>query len=361
MLYHIFFPLRDIFSPFNLFQYITFRAGGAILTTLIISFIAGPYMIKKLISLNIGQTIRTDGPATHHAKSGTPTMGGVLILVSSVVSTLLWARLDNRFIVWLLIASVWLGVLGFYDDYLKLIKKNHRGVSGKFKLFWQIMLGVFVAVYLYFFPSNADYAMSLNIPYFKDLAINLSYVYFVLIIVVFVGSSNAVNLTDGLDGLAIGNIIIVAFTLAIFAYLIGHFHMANHLRVTHVAGAGEIAVFLIAVVGSGIGFLWYNCHPAEVFMGDTGSLFLGGVMGLSAIFIRQELILAILGGIFVIEALSVMIQVFHYRRSKKRFFKMAPIHHHYELSGISESKVTIRFWIVGIMLAIISIVSLKLR
>jgi phospho-N-acetylmuramoyl-pentapeptide-transferase len=361
MLYHLLLPLRDVFSYFNLFQYITFRAGGAVLTSLILSFALGHFMIKKLKSLKVGQTIRTDGPSTHQVKSGTPTMGGLLILFSTVVSTLLWAKLNNGFIIWLIIASVWLGALGFYDDYLKLSKKNPKGVSGRVKLFWQIMLGLFVAVYLYFFPSATEYATSVSIPYLKDVVVNLSYVYFLFIVVVFVGSSNAVNLTDGLDGLAIGNIVIVALTLSLFAYFAGHAQIAQYLRLMHVVGSGEISIFLAAVVGSGLGFLWYNSHPAEVFMGDTGSLFLGGVLGLSAIFIKQELILAILGGIFVMEALSVMIQVYSYRRSAKRVFKMAPIHHHFELSGLAECKVTIRFWILGIILAIISIASLKLR
>jgi len=361
MLYHIFFHLSDIFTPFNVFQYITFRAGGAVLTSLLICFIAGPYVIRKLTNMKIGQTVRTDGPATHQSKNGTPTMGGILILVSIVISALLWARLDNRFIIWLLIGTLWLGFIGFLDDYLKLSKKDPNGLSARGKLFGQTVFAASIAAYLSFFPSNPDYYTLVNIPFLKSFFVNFSFFYFVFVMVVVVGSSNAVNLTDGLDGLAIGCISIAAFSLALFAYFAGHFQIANYLKIVAVPGAGEISVFLFAVVGAGLGFLWYNSHPAEVFMGDTGSLFLGGVLGMTAVFIKQELILVLLGGVFVAEALSVLIQVSVYKRTKKRIFKMAPLHHHYEMLGLSETKVTIRFWIVGIILAILSFASLKLR
>jgi phospho-N-acetylmuramoyl-pentapeptide-transferase len=361
VLYHIFYRLSDIFTPFNVFQYITFRAGGAILTSLLICLIIGPYIIKELTKFKIKQVIRTNGPKTHLIKSDTPTMGGLLILLSVVISTLLWARLDNRFIIWLLIGTLWLGFLGFCDDYIKLKEKKSDGLSARGKILGQTVFTAMLAIYLSFFPSNPDFTTLVNIPFLKSFFINFSFLYIVFAIIIVVGSSNAVNLTDGLDGLAIGNIIIVAFTLALFAYFAGHFQIANYLKIIPVIGAGEISVFLFAVVGAGLGFLWYNSHPAEIFMGDTGSLFLGGVLGMSAVFIKQELILVLLGGIFVVEALSFLMKVSYYRRKKKRMFRMAPIHHHFEMMGLSETKVTIRFWIVGIILAILSFASLKLR
>jgi phospho-N-acetylmuramoyl-pentapeptide-transferase len=361
VLYYIFYNLSSIFTPFNVFQYITFRAGGAILTSLLFCFIIGPYIIKKLANFKIKQIIRANGPTTHLSKNGTPTMGGLIIILSVITSTCLWARLDNRFIIWLLIGSAWLGFLGFCDDYLKLKKKNSKGLSVKVKLFGQTIFAAALAAYLSFFPSNSEFATSVNIPFFKSFFINFSFLYAIFVIVIIVGSSNAVNLTDGLDGLAIGNITIAAFTLALFAYFASHFQIANYLKIINVSGSGEISVFLFAVVGAGLGFLWYNSHPAEVFMGDTGSLFLGGVLGITSVFIKQELILALLGGVFIAEALSVLIQIFYYKRTGKRIFKMAPLHHHFEMLGLSETKVTIRFWITGIILAILSFASLKLR
>ncbi|MHB9154698.1 MAG: phospho-N-acetylmuramoyl-pentapeptide-transferase [Endomicrobiales bacterium] len=361
MLYHILYPLHSYFSPLNLFQYITFRSAGAILTSLIISFVLGPPMIRYLKRLKIGQTVRTDGPPTHLAKSGTPTMGGLLILVSLVVSTLLWARLDNRFILVALGCTLWLGVLGFWDDFLKLVKKNPKGLAGRKKFIGQSILGLMVAVYLWFNPSNPEFASQINVPYLKDVFINLYAFYIVFVMIVIVGSSNAVNLTDGLDGLAIGNLLIAAVTLGLFAYFSGHIKIAQYLRVVPVPGSGELSVFLAAMVGSGLGFLWFNSYPAQVFMGDTGSLFLGGALGLVAVFIKQELILVIIGGVFVVEALSVILQVYSYRRLGKRVFKMAPLHHHFELSNWAEPKVTIRFWIIGIILALVALASLKLR
>lgn len=357
MFYHIFYTLLDI----NIFQYITFRAGGAILTSLIITFFIAPIIIRNLKKYKIGQTVRDDGPKTHQVKSGTTTMGGIIIIISLLISTLLWARLDNNFILWLIAATMYFGMIGFVDDYLKLVKKNPKGLSARKKMLFQSIFAICVIIYLYFYPTNSQFATSLNIPYLKTTFIEMSFLYFVLIFLVIVGSSNAVNLTDGLDGLAIGNIIIAALTLAVFSYLIGHSHISSYLKVPYVAGAGEISVFLTALFGSGLGFLWYNSYPAEIFMGDTGSLCLGGLLGLSAVFIKQELILFIVGGIFVAEALSVMIQVSVFKRTQKRVFRMAPLHHHFELGGLAETKVTIRFWIVSIILAIIAISSLKLR
>lgn len=361
MFYLLLYPLRDIFSPFNLFQYISFRVGGAILTSLIICIIFGPYFIRQMQRLKVKQTVRSDGPQTHHAKSGTPTMGGLLILIAIVISTVLWARLDNSYVILLLIATIYLGFLGFLDDYLKLVKNNSKGISARGKLLWQTILATAVAFFLMCHPPNPDYAFSINIPYLKEVFVNISYFYILFVIVEIVGSSNAVNLTDGLDGLAIGCIMIVAFSLALFSYFAGHAVVAQYLKIVHVVGAGEISVFLFSIVGASLGFLWFNAHPAQIFMGDTGSLFLGGVLGMSAVFIKQELILILLGGVFVAEALSVLIQVAVYKKTKKRFFKMAPLHHHFELAGLTETKVTVRFWIVGIILAIISFASLKLR
>ncbi len=357
MFYHIFYSLLNI----NVFQYITFRAGGAILTSLIITFLIAPYIIKTLKKYKISQTIRNDGPKTHQLKSGTTTMGGIIIIISLIISALLWSRLDNVFILWLIAATVFFGFIGFVDDYLKLVKRNPKGLSAKKKLVFQSLFAVLVIAYLYFFPTNGQYATALNIPYLKSVFIEMSYLYFILIFFVIVGSSNAVNLTDGLDGLAIGNIVISAMTLAVFSYLIGNINISAYLKVAYVAGAGEISVFLTALFGAGMGFLWYNTYPAEIFMGDTGSLCLGALLGLSAVFIKQELILFIVGGIFVAEAVSVMIQVSVYKKTQKRFFRMAPLHHHFELGGLTETKVTIRFWIVGVILAIIAIASLKLR
>jgi phospho-N-acetylmuramoyl-pentapeptide-transferase len=350
-----------VFTPFNLFQYITFRAGGAVLTSILICFIAGPFIIKALSKFKIKQMVRMDGPSTHLSKKGTPTMGGLIILLSIVISALLWARLDNRFIIWLLAGSILFGFLGFCDDLLKLKKSNTKGLSARGKLLGQTLFAAVFAIYLCFFPQNPEFTTLVSAPYIKNFFINFSFLYTILVIVIVVGSSNAVNLTDGLDGLAIGNIVIVAFTLALFAYFAGHVKIANYLKIINVSGAGEISVFLSAVVGAGLGFLWYNSHPAQVFMGDTGSLFLGGILGMSSVLIKQELILILLGGIFVAEALSVIIQVYYYKRTKKRIFRMAPLHHHFEMLGLSETKVTIRFWIIGIVLAILSFASLKLR
>jgi len=363
MLYHIFSYLSNTFTAtsFKIFQYITFRSGGAILTSLLICFITGPYIINKLSNFKIKQVIRIDGPTMHFKKSETPTMGGILIFLSVIISTVLWARLDNRFIIWLLVGTTWLAFLGLYDDYLKIKKKNTKGLSKKGKLLGQTIFSVLLAIYLAFFPQNSEFTTLVNIPFLKNFFINLHCLYIVLVVIIVVGSSNAVNLTDGLDGLAVGNITIAAFTLALFAYFAGHLYISSYLKIINVTGAGEISIFLFAVVGACLGFLWYNSHPAEVFMGDTGSLFLGGVLGITSIFIKQEIILVFVGGVFFIEALSVLIQIFYYKRTKKRVFKMAPIHHHFEMLGISETKVTIRFWITGIILAIFSFASLKLR
>lgn len=361
MLYHLLFPLKNLFSPLNVFQYITFRSFGAVFTAFFSMLLLMPYFIRILRKAGIGQHIRSDGPQSHLSKEGTPTMGGLVLLVSILFSTFLWARLDNRFILWIFGGIFFLGALGFIDDYLKLVKKNPKGLSAKKKLIGQFVLAAAVGLYLWFLPPNAEFSSMLNIPYLKEAYLNLGYVYVVFVVFILLGASNGVNLTDGLDGLAIGNLIVASFTFAIFAYLAGHVKFANYLKIIYVPGAGEITVYLAAMLGAGLGFLWYNAYPAEIFMGDTGSLFLGGSLGMVAVFIKQELLLVIIGGMFVAEVLSVILQVHSFRRYKRRIFKMAPLHHHFELSGIAEPKVSIRFIIISIILSLIALTSLKLR
>jgi len=360
MFYYLYYFSAKL-SALNVFQYITFRVGGAIFTALLISIIFYPGMINMLKKLKIGQTIRTDGPQTHLSKSGTPTMGGVLILISIVVSTLLWARLDNRFIWILIFSAIYLGILGFADDYLKLVKKHSSGLSASKKVIFLSILGLVIAAYGYYFPPNAKYLTSVNIPYLKDVFVNLGIFYIFFSYFIVIGSSNAVNLTDGLDGLAVGSIIFSGLVYLVFAYVAGNAKFSSYLKIVPVSGAGEICVFLAALIGSCLGFLWFNCHPAEVFMGDTGSLFLGGCIGIISILIKQELILIVVGGIFVAEALSVLAQTVSFKFRKKRVFRMAPLHHHFELLGQPEEKVVIRFWIVAIILALLSLTSLKIR
>ncbi|MDR0676374.1 MAG: phospho-N-acetylmuramoyl-pentapeptide-transferase [Elusimicrobiota bacterium] len=362
MFYYLYLYCKSFFSPFNIFQYITLRSFGALLTGLIISCIIAHPIIKKLKKLKIDQQIRLDGPQTHIEKQGTPTMGGIIIIISLIITTILWTFLENRFIIICLLSSIYFGIIGLYDDYLKFIKKDSKGLSGKKKLFLQFLIGVIIAVYLYFYPTNSNFAMSVDIPYLKNVFFNLGFFYILFIILVIVGSSNAVNLTDGLDGLAIGLIMFSALTYTVFAYLAGHIKFSQYLGIIYIQGAGEIAVFLAGLVGASLGFLWFNSYPAEIFMGDTGSLFLGGILGVVAVCVKQELLLVITGGVFVAEALSVMLQVFYFRHHNgKRIFKMAPIHHHFELSGWKESKVVIRFWIIGIVLSLIALSALKIR
>ncbi|MBU2572778.1 MAG: phospho-N-acetylmuramoyl-pentapeptide-transferase [Elusimicrobia bacterium] len=361
MLYYIHY-FRDFFSPLNVFQYLTFRTGGAIITSFLISLLIGPYLIAKLRSYKIGQLQRADGPKSHLLKEGTTTMGGLLIFLALVLSTLLWARLDNRFILLLLFTTTVLAFTGWLDDYTKLVKKNPKGASSRFKFLLQLFVALAVTGYLAVAPPNAGYATSLAIPYTKELYLNLGFLYAALAMFVIIGSSNAVNLTDGLDGLAAGSIIFAALTFAVLAYSAGNIKLASYFKIIYVEGAGEITIFLAAMIGACLGFLWYNAYPAEVFMGDTSSLFLGGAIGVSAIAVKQELILPIAGGIFLLETLSVIFQMGSYKlRGKKRLFLMAPIHHHFELNGIAEPKVTVRFWIAGIMLMLIALSSLKIR
>lgn len=360
MLYHLLFPLREIWFPFNLFQYITFRASGALLTALAICFVLGPPLIRRLKAAGIGQRIRPDGPAHHRAKAGTPTMGGLLILAALLVSTLLWARWDNRYTWIILGTTAFLGLLGFLDDWLKHRQNDSRGLPMHLKMGGLLAAGLALAAWLYLDPPNPAYRSSVHIPY-TTIYLEIGAAYILLALLVFLGSSNSVNLTDGLDGLAVGCIVIAALAYLVFTYVAGHAKFAQYLRIVPVPGSGELSVFLAAMIGAGLGFLWFNAPPAEVFMGDTGSLFLGGSLGTVALLCKQELILVVVAGVFVAEAASVLLQVWSYRRRGKRVFRMAPLHHHFELSGWAEPKVVIRFWILAIFLALIALSSLKIR
>jgi phospho-N-acetylmuramoyl-pentapeptide-transferase len=352
---------KSNFSPLNVFHYITFRSVFAFLTALGVSLWIAPFIIRKLRERKLAQSIRKDGPPQHQTKSGTPAMGGIIIYVAIVVSTLLWARLSERLVLLSLSVSTALFFIGLFDDGLKMISKKKEGISSSVKMAGQLIVALGVSSYLYLYPPQFLTATSISIPYAKDWLIHLGAFYIPFGMMVLVGCSNAVNLSDGLDGLASGSLVISGLTMALFAYLAGHGKFSTYLRIIPVQGAGELTVVLAAMVGACLGFLWFNAHPAEIFMGDTGSLFLGGLLGLVALCVKQELILAIVGGVFVIEALSVLAQVYSFRIHSKRIFKMAPLHHHFELLGWPESKVTIRFWIVSIILSLVALASLKLR
>lgn len=358
MLYHLLYPLHEAYNIFNVFRYITFRTIYAILTALLITLILGPCLIEKLQTLNIKQYIREDGPSTHLNKSGTPTMGGILILLSLTIATLFWGDLTNIYI-WIALLTTWgLGIIGIIDDLKKLRSKSSDGVSPRFKLCGQILLGAALGTFLYLSP---DFDKNLTIPFFKAISINLGIFYILFVIVLIVGTSNAVNLTDGLDGLAIGLVLIVTTTYLLFSYFSGHIKIANYLQIPYIPGSGELTIFCGALFGAATGFLWFNTYPAQVFMGDVGSLALGGALGTVAIITKHEILLAIVGGVFVAEALSVILQVTSYKLRKKRIFAMAPLHHHYELKGWAEPKIIVRFWIVAAFLALVAISTLKLR
>ena len=360
MFYHFLYPLTDYFSGFNLFRYITFRAAGATITALFICLILGPFFIRLLQRMQIKESIRAEGPESHQKKSGTPTMGGLIILSGIIIPSLLWADLTNFYIQSVLLVTVWLGMLGFMDDYLKAVKKEPKGLVGKKKLVGQIILGLVFALGLTYLSPNYD--GTTNIPFFKNYILNLGILYIPFIIIVITGSSNAVNLTDGLDGLAIGLCALCFIAFGGIAYVTGRLDYSSYLQIDYMPGAGELTIYCGAAIGSALGFLWFNAHPAEVFMGDTGSLALGGALGAISILLKKELLLVIVGGVFVVEALSVILQVLSYRfRNKKRIFKMAPIHHHFELSGWHESKVVIRFWIIGALCALLTLATLKIR
>ncbi len=358
MLFHLFYPLATNLKILNIFKYLTFRTIYSMITALIVCFVLGPWIIRKLEAMQARQVIRTDGPESHLEKQGTPTMGGLIILSAIVLPTLLWADLTNPYIWVTIFIIVGYGLIGFMDDYLKVVKKNTKGLSARQKMFWQILLAGCAALFLYLRPGFNE---MLYVPFFKNFHPDLGLFFIPFVILVIVGASNAVNLTDGLDGLAIGPVAINAATYMLFAYIAGHATLSAYLQIPRVIGAGELAVVCGAMVGAGLGFLWFNSYPAEVFMGDVGSLSLGGTLGIIAVLTKQEILLVIVGGIFVVEALSVIFQVGSYKYRGKRIFRMAPIHHHFELKGVAEPKIIVRFWIITIILALVAISTLKMR
>ncbi|MBN9132499.1 MAG: phospho-N-acetylmuramoyl-pentapeptide-transferase [Nitrosomonadales bacterium SCN 54-20] len=346
---------------FNVFSYITLRTVLAALTALVISFIVGPTMIRKLTAYKIGQAVRDDGPQTHLVKAGTPTMGGALILVSIAITTLLWADLSNRYVWIVLITTLGFGMIGWVDDYRKVVYRNPKGLSARAKLFWQSAIAILVALYLAL-TAELPAQTTLIVPFFKQVAVPLGVTGFVVLAYfVIVGTSNAVNLTDGLDGLAIMPTVMISSALAIFSYVAGHAVFAKYLGIPHIPQAGELAVFCGALAGAGLAFLWFNAYPAEVFMGDVGALALGAALGIVTVIVRQEIVMLIMGGVFVVETLSVMLQVASFKLIGKRIFRMAPLHHHYELKGWKENQVVVRFWIITMMLVLFGLSSLKLR
>jgi len=357
MLYHLLYPLHTEYAALYVFRFITFRTIYATITALVISFILGPWLIKTLSDLQIGQTIRKVGPESHFRKEGTPTMGGALILLAIILPTLMWADLTNLYVWVTLLVTAGYGAIGFSDDFLKVRRRSSDGLSARKKMIWQLLIALVAALLLYF----NEVSTALSLPFFKNIHPDLSWGYVPFAMLVMVGASNAVNLTDGLDGLAIGPMIIAAATFLLLAYLAGNAKLSGYLQITSVQGAGELAVVCGAIVGAGLGFLWFNTYPAQVFMGDVGSLSLGGALGTVAVITKQEFVLVIVGGIFVMEALSVIFQVISFRFWGKRIFRMAPIHHHFELKGWAEPKIIVRFWIISIILALIGLSTLKLR
>jgi phospho-N-acetylmuramoyl-pentapeptide-transferase len=362
MLFHLLFPLADQFTPFNLFRYLTFRSGGAVVTALFISFACGPRIIAWLRSKQAeGQPIRLDGPEGHLIrKKGTPTMGGFLILTALTISTLLWADLTNGYVWVTLFVTTGFGFVGFFDDYKKLTRRSSKGLSGRGKLVAQITIGGIAALAIVWM-TKGTLGTSLSVPFFKNVLLNLGWLFVPVAILVMTGASNAVNLTDGLDGLAIVPSMIAAGCFALIAYLVGNAVFANYLQINHVPGTGELAVFCAAMVGAGLGFLWFNAPPAMVFMGDTGSLSIGGALGVISVITKHELVLAIIGGLFVLETISVIVQVASFKLTGKRVFRMAPLHHHFEKKGWQEPTIVIRFWIIASILAIAGLSTLKLR
>ncbi len=362
MLYHLLYPLSHHVSYFNLFRYITFRSAGATITALIISLILGPMLIRMLKNHQVKEEIRAEGPQTHLSKAGTPTMGGLIILAAIVIPTLLWADLSNRFTIYILLVTLWLGVIGFMDDYLKAIKHQKKGLVGRKKLAGQIVLSIALGLILYYYPPTPTFDLKTDLPFFKNYYLDFPiYLYIPFVIIIVAGFSNAVNLTDGLDGLAIGLSMICLVAFAGMAYITGRFDFTNYLDIVYLPGAGELTVFCSAAIGAGLGFLWYNTHPAQVFMGDTGALAMGGALGALSLLLKKEMLLVIVGGVFVAEALSVILQVSVFKLRGTRIFKMAPLHHHFELLGWHESKVVVRFWIVGVLLALVALSTFKVR
>jgi len=363
MIYSLFFRFHDVWSPLRVLQYITFRTMAASLTALLLSLLLGPWMIRRLRAFHVGQVVRTDGPASHKPKAGTPTMGGLLILTSIILPTLLWARLNNPNVWIAVLATAAFGAIGFVDDYLKVTRHSHHGLFARYKFAAQVVVAALVGVSLLVLAHHnpALYSTRLTFPLFRQLIPDLGGWYVLFAVVILVGATNAVNLTDGLDGLAISTFTVAAATFTALTYVTGHLVFANYLGLLRFPLVGELTIFCGTLVGASLGFLWWNAHPAEIFMGDVGSLGLGGALGTVAILIKQELLLPIVGGVFVIEALSVIIQVGSFKLRGKRVFKMAPIHHHFELIGWQEPKIIIRFLILAIIFALLSLVFLKLR
>ncbi len=361
MLYYLFKPLKESFIAFNLFRYISFRAASSAVLALLISLFIGPLIIRWLKKLQLGEEIRTDGPQSHQAKRGTPSMGGLIIIISVVVPTFFLAKIGDTFVWLILLVTIALGALGWLDDYLKIVKKKPKGLIGRYKLAGQIALGLLVGCIIYFFPAVESARSSTTLPFFKNYELHFGIFYIVVVAFVLTATSNSSNLTDGLDGLLIGLVAIAALAFGAIAYVTGRVDFAHYLNIIYLPGAGELSIYCAALFGGALGFLWYNAHPAEVFMGDTGSLALGGAIATVAILIKKELLLLIICGIFVAESLSVIIQVFYFKRTGKRVFKMAPIHHHFELLGWDESKVVIRFWIIGILLTLLTLATFKVR
>ncbi len=361
MLYHLLFPLADDFALFNVFRYLTFRGAGAIVTALLLALVLGPWFIRTLRRLSVGQSIREVGPASHQIKAGTPTMGGVLILFSVAVSTLLWANLANPYVWVALGVTVAFAAVGFADDFLKVRRRKNLGLTARAKFALQVLAAAIAAAILLGLPEPFAFPPTVAFPFFKQAVLQLGWFYVPFVVLVLVGSSNAVNLTDGLDGLAIGITLVAASTYAVFTYVAGNRIVASYLQVEYVSGVGEVAVFCAALAGASLGFLWFNAHPAEVIMGDVGSLSIGGAIGIVAVLAKQEIVLVLVGGIFVVEALSVILQVASFKLTGRRVLRMAPLHHHFELAGWAEPKIIVRFWILAILCALIGLSTLKLR
>ncbi|MCH7497049.1 MAG: phospho-N-acetylmuramoyl-pentapeptide-transferase [Candidatus Marinimicrobia bacterium] len=366
MLVHFLLPLRDWFIGFNLLRYITFRGGAAAVTALLLTFWIGPALIRLLTRLQIGEAIRATGPSTHATKRGTPTMGGTIILLAVLVPTLLFARLDQPYIQMVMLALLWMGLVGLLDDYLKVVRKLPDGLIGRYKLAGQIGLGLVIGGWLYFFPADTAIRSSVGVPFVANGSLDLGPLYIPLVILVIAGASNAVNFTDGLDGLATGLMGIAVLAFGLIAYVVGRVDFSDYLNIFYLPGAGELFIFAMAMLGACLGFLWFNAKPAEIFMGDTGSLSMGAALGCMAVILKQEFLLVIVGGMFVAEAASVILQMGYYKLTRRmtgegrRLFRMAPLHHHFELRGWPESRVVIRFWILGILLALVSLTTFKI-
>ncbi len=360
MFYHLLYPLRDYISAFNVFRYISFRSAYAAVTALLISFLLGPFFLRWLRKKQLTDGAREFLPDSHAAKVGTPTMGGLLILVATLVPTLLWARLDNDFVWIMVVATLWLGAVGFTDDFLKVVRKRRKGLVARYKLAGQLGLGLLVGLFVYYVGIVPN-ATDVQVPFLKDAVISLGALYVLFVMITITASSNAVNLTDGLDGLAIGLSVFCALAFAGMSYVTGNVKFSDYLNIPYIAGTGELTVYCSALIGASLGFLWFNAHPAEVFMGDTGSLAVGGALGTLAVLIRKEIWLIIVGGVFVMVAASVIIQILSVKLRGKRVFLMSPLHHHFQKKGWPESKVVVRFWIAGALFALLSLSTLKLQ